>query len=199
MKLKVFAVVVASALLTASALAQTVFTTNLKGLNETPIVISGATGHAKVTISDDKKSIEYELTYSGLEGSVGTGKSVSVAHIHVGRPTVTGGVSVFFCGQDPKDATATTGPHQVCPASAGPGTPNLAVTGTWKATDITGPASQGVDPTNPNGEDSFARLVKAIKSGLTYANVHTTRSAGGEIRGQLQRERDHDGDDDDDR
>ena len=192
MKLRVFAVVVASVLLTTGALAQTVFNANLRGLSETPIVISGATGHAKVTISNDEKSIEYELTYSGLEGSVGTGKSVLFAHIHVGRPTVAGGVAVFFCGGGNTAATKTP-----CPASAGPGTPNPTVMGTWTAADTTGPASQGVDPTNPNGEDSFARLVKAIKSGLTYANVHTSRSPGGEIRGQLKRERDHDPDDDD--
>jgi hypothetical protein len=199
MKSRVFAVVVASALFTTSVLAQSVFSAKLRGLNETPIVVSGATGHVTVTISADEKSISYELSYSGLEGSVGTGKSVLFAHIHVGRPTVTGGVSVFFCGQPPT-TTATTGPHQICPAAAGPGTPNPAVTGTLTAADITGPAPQGVDPTNPNGEDSFARLVKAIKSGLTYANVHTTRSAGGEIRGQLKRDhdRDHDRDDDDD-
>lgn len=193
MKLRVFAVVIGSALLGTSALAQTVFSTNLKGLRETPIVISGATGHAKITISHDEKSIDYELTYSGLEGSTGTGRVVTQAHIHVGRPTVVGGVSVFFCGGGNTDAT-----KKACPASAGPGTPNPPVTGTWTAADITGPASQGVELNNPNGEDAFARLVGAIKSGLSYANVHTTRSPAGEIRGQLQRERDHDRDDDDD-
>jgi len=193
MKSRVFAVVLASALLATSALAQSVFSAKLRGLNETPIVISGATGHASVTISSDEKSISYELSYSGLEGSVGTGKSVLFAHIHVGRPTVTGGVSVFFCGGGNTAATKTA-----CPPSAGPGTPNPSVTGTWTAADTTGPAAQGVDPTNPNGEDSFARLVRAIKSGLTYANVHTTRSAGGEIRGQLKRDHDRDQDRDDD-
>jgi len=198
MKLRVFAVVVASAVFVTSALAQSVFSAKLKGLNETPIVISGATGHVTVTISPDESSISYELSYSGLEGSVGTGKSVLVAHIHVGRPTVTGGVSVFFCGQPTIDVNATTGPHQACPAAAGPGTGHSAVTGTLTSADVTGPAAQGVDPTNPNNENSFARLVRAIKSGLTYANVHTSRSPGGEIRGQLKREhRDHDDDDDD--
>jgi hypothetical protein len=197
MKLRFFAVVVAGALLATGALAQTVFSTNLKGLRETPIVISGATGHAKITISHDEKSIDYELTYSGLEGSTGTvggvTRIVTQAHIHVGRPTVVGGVSVFFCGGGNTDAT-----KKACPASAGPGTPNPAVTGTWTAADITGPASQGVELNNPNNEDPFARLVGAIKAGLSYANVHTTRSPAGEIRGQLKRERDHDGDNDDD-
>lgn len=201
MKLRVFAVVVAGALMTTGALAQTVFSANLKGLNETPIVISGATGHAKITISHDEKTIEFELTYSQLEGSNGTGRSVAVAHIHIGRPTVVGGVSVFFCGTvaPPTPVPTINGGKdkiQPCPASAGPNNP---VTGFWQAADITGPASQGVELNNPNGEDAFARLVGAIKSGLSYANVHTTRSPAGEIRGQLHRERDHDADNDDDR
>ena len=193
MKSRVFAVVLASALFATSALAQSVFSAKLRGLNETPIVISGATGHAIVTISADEKSISYELSYSGLEGSVGTGKSVLFAHIHVGRPTVTGGVSVFFCGGGNTSATKAA-----CPPAAGPGTSNPSVTGTWTAADMIGPTAQGVDPANPNGEDSFARLVKAIKSGLTYANVHTSRSQGGEIRGQLKRDHDRDQDREDD-
>ncbi|PYY02384.1 MAG: hypothetical protein DMG63_00855 [Acidobacteria bacterium] len=193
MKLRVFAAVVASALFTTNALAQTIFSAKLAGLRETPIVISGAAGHAKITISHDEKSIDYELTYNGLEGSTGTGRTVTQAHIHIGRPTVVGGVSVFFCGGGNTEAT-----KKLCPASAGPGTPNDAVTGTWRAADITGPASQGVEANNPNGEDAFARLVGAIKAGLSYANVHSSRSPGGEIRGQLKRERDNDHDNDDD-
>ena len=192
MKLRVLAVVVASALFATSTFAQSVFSAKLRGLNETPIVISGATGTAKVTISDNEKSIDYELTYSGLEGSLVPNGKVLFAHIHVGRPTISGGVAVFFCGGGNTDAT-----KKACPASSVAGAPDQ-VRGTWTAADTTGPASQGVDPTNPNGEDSFARLVKAIKSGLTYANVHTTRSGGGEIRGQLKRDHDRDRDDDDD-
>lgn len=33
---------------------------------------------------------------------------------------------------------------------------------------------------------SFDVLVRAIRAGYTYANVHTTRWPGGEIRGQIQ-------------
>ena len=32
----------------------------------------------------------------------------------------------------------------------------------------------------------FAELVKAIRAGLTYANVHTSKFPGGEIRGQIK-------------
>ena len=196
MKLRFFTVVAGSALLMTTAYAQSVFNAKLVGLHETPIVISGASGSAHITVSHDEKSIDYELTYSGLEGSVipptpaNPAPKVLFAHIHVGRPTIVGGVAVFFCGGGNTAAT-----KKDCPASAGPGTPNAAVTGTWTQADIVGPASQGVDPTNPNNEDSFARLVRAIKAGLSYANVHTTRSPGGEIRGQLLRA--HDDDDDD--
>jgi len=200
MKLRVFAVVVAGALLTASALAQSVFSAKLKGLAETPIVVSGATGQAKVTISQDETRIDFELTYSNLEGSTNQdptthlNRTVTQAHIHVGRPTVVGGVSVFFCATPPITAPQNGGQAAVaCPASG-------TVTGFWTAKDVVGPASQGIEANNPNREDAFARLVKAIKSGLSYANVHTSRSPAGEIRGQLKRDhdRDHDRDDDDD-
>jgi hypothetical protein len=192
MKLRVFAVVIASALFTTSALAQTVFSTNLKGLHETPVVFSGASGHVTITISRDEKSIDYELTYSGLEGNNGPNRKVTAAHIHVGRPTISGGVVVFFCG-----GGNTTTTQAACPTSAGSGG-NPALTGTWTATDVTNNAStQGIESPNFNNEDAFARFVKAIKEGLSYANVHTSRSPGGEIRGQLKR--DHDRDDDDDR
>ncbi|HWC15891.1 MAG TPA: CHRD domain-containing protein [Terriglobales bacterium] len=166
MKSRVLAVVVASALLTTNALAQT-FSTRLKGQNETPVVFSGASGHATITITPDGKSIQYELTYSGLEGSTGqdptthANRKVLVVHIHVGRPTITGGVVVFFCGGG---NTPTT--QAGCPASAGPGTGNPAVTGTWTAADVTNSAAtQGIEPVNPNGEDAFARFVTPSNPG----------------------------------
>ncbi len=167
------------------AQAQKVFHANLVGVHETPIVVSTGTGHATVWISDDEKSIKYELTYSGLEGNTVPAGKVLFAHIHVGRPTVVGGVAVFFCG----GGTSTT-TQAACPVSG-------TVTGTWTSADVVGPTSQGIDPANQGADDAFARLVKSIKSGLSYTNVHTSRSAGGEIRGQLvpARDGDHDGDD----
>ncbi len=53
------------------------------------------------------------------------------------------------------------------------------VTGTIDADDVIGPAAQGIAP----GE--LGELVRAMKSGVTYANVHSTKFPGGEIRSQL--------------
>ena len=47
------------------------------------------------------------------------------------------------------------------------------------AADILGPAGQGIEA------GSFDEAVRAIRAGAVYANVHTTRWGGGEIRGQV--------------
>ena len=185
MKLKFLVVLTLTLALGIPASAQKVFKATLAGVHETPIVVSTGMGHATVWISEDEKSIKYELTFSGLEGNTVPSGKVLFAHIHVGRPTVVGGVAVFFCGGGPSMTTQVA-----CPVSG-------TVSGTWTAADVVGPTSQGVDPANQGADEAFARVVKAIESGLSYANVHTTRSAGGEIRGQLHpvHDGDHDRDD----
>lgn len=145
----------------------------LTGLQEVPVVLTGAEGKFKAKIRNDR--IEYELRYEDVEGTV------NQAHIHVGQRLANGGISVWLCGNetagpppiDPPDGT------QTCPAS--PST----ITGTITAANVVGPLSQGIAP----GE--FDELVEAIDDGFTYANVHSTVSPGGAIRGQL-------GDEDDD-
>lgn len=191
MKFRVLMLAAVVGLLATSAAAQKVFKAKLAGLHETPIVVSTGTGSATLTVSDDEKSIKYELTYSGLEGDTVPSGKVLFAHVHVGRPTVTGSVVVFFCG-----GGNTTATQAACPTSG-------TVTGTWTAADVVqtavnpgaGAASQGIDPMDQGADQAFARLVKVIESGLSYANVHTSRSPAGEIRGQLMRV--HDDEDDD--
>jgi hypothetical protein len=47
---------------------------------------------------------------------------------------------------------------------------------------VIGPNGQGIEP------GSFAEILRAMRAGHAYANIHTTRWAGGEIRGQINNE-----------
>lgn len=88
---------------------------------------------------------------------------MSVAHIHSGQKGVGAAVVAFLCGGGGKPA---------CPQAG-------TVTGTIVATDVIGPAAQGIKP----GElDEF---IRAIRRGVTYVNVHSTLFPTGEIRGQI--------------
>jgi hypothetical protein len=129
----------------------------LSGYSEVPANSTTGVGKFKARINGD--TIEYKLKYRDLEGG-----AVSAAHIHFGQRDVNGGVSAFLCGGGSKPA---------CPASPGE------VTGTIAASDVIGPAAQGIAP----GE--IDELINAIKHGVTYANVHTADFPNGEIRGQI--------------
>jgi CHRD domain len=135
----------------------------LRGIEEPPSVITEASGQFKATISRDESSIEYELSYENLQGTVTQG------HIHVGQRGVNGGISVWLCGTATNPGPAGT---PVCPASG-------TVTRTVTAAEVVGPSGQGVSA----GE--FEDLLRALRSGVTYANVHSSLFPGGEIRGQI--------------
>lgn len=116
-------------------------------------------------IDKSGQEISYRLSYEDLVGAV------QQAHIHLGGRHQSGGIAVFLCtnlGNSPQ-------PAQPCPPS--PAT----IKGTFGATDVIGPAGQGIDP----GE--FGELVDAVRAGVTYANVHSTKYPGGEIRAQLDK------------
>lgn len=143
----------------------------LDGFQENPSISTTGAGTIDLQIDDTTQTIAYELSYGDLEG-VGTTPFVTdgvvtAAHIHVGATGVNGGVSAFLCGGGGKPA---------CPRSG-------TVTGMITAGDVIGPAAQGINAGEPT---AFAEFVRAIRAGYTYANVHTTRWPGGEIRGQLK-------------
>jgi CHRD domain len=116
--------------------------------------------------------LEYRLTYRDLEGAMtpGTGGS-GQAHIHFGQPSTNGGVSAFLCGGSPPASD-----KPACPTT-NPGT----VTGVIDTQDVIGPSGQGI------AAGEFAELIRAMRNGATYANVHTTLWPNGEIRGQIDR------------
>ncbi|MDP9281712.1 MAG: CHRD domain-containing protein [Chloroflexota bacterium] len=135
----------------------------LSGYQEAPAISTIATGSFEASLNNAGDEITYTLSYSDLEGSV------TQAHIHLGQRDVAGGVSVFLCSNLGNGPAGT----QPCPPS--PAT----VTGTFTASSIVGPAGQGLT----TGE--FEELVRAIRAGMTYANVHSTKFPGGETRGQI--------------
>lgn len=145
----------------------------LVGIEETPqTIITNATGNFTATLNDDS-SFTFTLSYKNLS------TPVVQAHIHIGATKTTGGVAIFFCG--PAGSPA----HQTCPNDA---TNSGTVTATVAAADVIGPTAQGVTA------GDFADVVRAIASGVTYVNVHTTSHPGGEIRGRV-RQRGNDEDD----
>ena len=141
------------------------FKADLIGFDEVPALSSTASGTFRMEIDPTDTSFDYEVSYSDLVGNV------TQSHIHIAQKGVIGGIMVFFCtnlGNGPAGTQLCPGPHA--------GT----VSGHITAADVIGSASaQGISP----GE--FAEVLRAIRAGRVYANVHSSVFPGGEIRGQL--------------
>ena len=144
--------------------------TRLSGLNEPPAVLTGAGGVFEAEISADESGFDYTLTYENLEGTV------TQSHIHIGQALVNGGIAIWLC-----ETATNPAPAAVAAATPDCGGPSSnTVSGTVTAAQVIGPNGQGVAP----GE--FAEVLNAMRRGVAYVNVHSSRSPGGEIRGQLQ-------------
>lgn len=134
------------------------FKGELNGFQEVPSVSSTGFGMFDAKLVGDEE-IQYTFSYGGLEG----GASL-FAHIHFAQRNVNGGVSVFLCGGGGKPP---------CPPVEG------TIEGTLVPSDVVGPNGQGIEP------GSWSEFLRALRAGHTYANIHTTRWPGGEIRGQI--------------
>lgn len=128
----------------------------LNGSQETPAV--STTGHGSFRARVRSDGIHYVLRYSGLEADA------TAAHIHFGQRDVGGGVAAFLC---------SGGDKPPCPPREG------RVEGVIDAADVIGPAAQGIEA------GSLTEVVRALRRGLVYANVHTSKFPNGEIRGQV--------------
>jgi CHRD domain len=116
---------------------------------------------ARVERENSSFEIEYRLRYEALEGA-----DTIQAHIHFGQRHTLGGISAFLC-----DSTANDIPD--CTNTNGD------ISGTIEAADILGPAGQGIEAQN------ITELIRAMRNGATYVNVHTDKWPSGEIRGQI--------------
>jgi hypothetical protein len=135
------------------------FRANLSGYQEVPAISSTASGTLSLSVNSAGTAISYTLTYSALQGGAATG-----AHIHLGQAGVSGAVVIFLCGGGGKPA---------CPAAGG------TFSNTITATDVLGVPAQGI------AAGDLAAVLKAMRNGVTYANVHSTVFPAGEIRGQI--------------
>lgn len=146
----------------------------LVGYQEVPSVSTPAMGELKAQISRDDGLIEYELSYSGLIGTV------QQSHIHFGQRSVNGSIVIWLCQTTTTPApAAVAGLTPFCPQSG-------TVTGQITAANVINASTASQQITA--GE--LAEVVAAIRAGYAYANVHTTPlNPGGEIRGQIRASR----------
>lgn len=142
----------------------------LVGYNEVPSVSTTGSGNFTARISNDESRIDWELSYSDLEGTI------QQSHIHIGNKGVNGGISVFLC------TNLGNGPAGIQPCPAPPAT----ISGTILAADVSPniPATLAARNQGLNTGE-MDELIKAIRAGATYVNVHSTTWPGGEIRSQI--------------
>ncbi len=157
------------------------FSARLSGYNEVhfnagpPATLRGAvstkaTGSFTATLNTAGDIIDYELSYTGLEGTV------TQAHIHFGQPSTVGGIVVWLC-----QTAGTTAPPPVDPVAITPLCPTEGtVKGTITAIQVLAQTAQGISA----GE--FDELVRALRAETVYANVHSSLHGPGEIRGPIR-------------
>ena len=137
----------------------------LSGAQEDPTVITDGRGTAVLRIQGS--TIAYDLSYRTLNGDI------TQAHIHIGQNDNTGGIAAFLCSNVGGGGPGTP----ACPPDPGQ------VAGVLDADDVVDTAAaQGVGP----GE--IGNLIRAIRAGLVYVNVHSSTSPVGEIRGDVDRQ-----------
>ena len=135
----------------------------LRGFDEVPAISSVGSAHFSATIDETAGTISWTMSYGVTNGKI------TQSHIHFGQKGVSGGIFVFLCSNLGNGPAGT----QACPPA--PAT----ISGTFSASNIIGGASaQGIQV------GDFGPVLRAIKTGTTYVNIHTDKYPGGEIRGQ---------------
>src|SRR4051812_26050920 len=145
---------------------------DLEGFQEVPAISTVASGRFRAVIDAKANTITWKLNYDGLEGAV------TQSHVHFGQLSVNGGVSFFLCSNLGNGPAGT----QACPEGpaelTGIITPDLVI-GPGPVTGPPAAPGQGIEP------GAFDEIAAAIREGVSYANVHSSKWPGGEIRGQL--------------
>jgi hypothetical protein len=139
----------------------------LTGGEEVPIVSTAAAGEFAGLLNGGE-SLDYELSFNGLQGTV------QQAHIHLAQPSVNGAIVIWLCQTEttpaPPSVSALT---PVCPQSG-------SVRGLITPANVLAVATQQV------AAGGLGQVIAAMRAGFAYVNVHTIPSTGGEIRGQIR-------------
>jgi len=128
----------------------------MHGAEEVPAHDTQAQGQAIFKLNDAGTAISYKVNVGNIE-------NVTQSHIHLGAPGVSGGIVVWLYPSAP--------PLQLIPGRSD---------GTIGEGEITASSLVGTLKDKP-----LSDLLKEIKSGNAYVNVHTTQFPPGEIRGQI--------------
>lgn len=173
MKKLSIAAVLSLALSSPAAFADQRIKTRLTGYQEVPSVSTGASGELELVVSRHNDFIDFELSYQGLQGVV------RQAHIHFAQRHVNGAIVLWLCQTTLNPAPASVADRvETCPQEG-------TVRGRLTAADVVGPQPPGTPATQQIVDGELEEVIAAIRAGAAYANVHTTPSPGGEIRGQI--------------
>jgi hypothetical protein len=150
----------------------------LNGVKEAAAVVSTTgTGTFRAEISRDGEKIDYVLTFENLEGDV------RQAHIHIGHPQNQGGIVLWLCDSDanPSPNADTPACNSYEPADLRAGR----VTGTLTEAHVRDQPGNGIAGAPLTTPGEFDEVVRLIRAGRTYVNVHTVKFPPGEIRSQI--------------
>ena len=150
--------------------------TDLTGFQEVPVVITTGEGELKLVINEAARTIDYTLTYSGLQADL------TQAHIHVAQKSVNGAIVLWLCKTQ---NTQPTDPAVAALTPFCPGARSGTISGTLKDANMLGNATHQLEAGNLDD------AIIAIEHGKAYGNLHTTVSPGGEIRGQINAKKHH--------
>ncbi len=162
---KVLALVALAVALALPAWAQGTGSTRLRAFEEVPAVSSPGEGQFTARINGSGTSLSYQLSYRNMQGTV------TQSHIHIAQRGVNGGIMIFLCSNLGNGPAGT----QPCPPSPG------SISGTIEADDVVAlAAAQGI------AAGELGEVIRAMRNGVTYVNVHSDLFPPGEIRGQLR-------------
>ena len=168
------------------AQAQTVrLTAVMSGANETPGVLTGATGTAEVFVNLATQTVSYEIEIFNLPSGTTAG------HFHVGGPGLAGPIVVDLAPQVnvfnlPSGAVGghfhvggagVGGPVVVDLAPPANVSNDFTLSGTVAPSSLRVRADQGIR--------TWEDFIQSLIGGQVYVNIHSAVNPGGETRGQL--------------